>query len=122
MEEALLLKAEQRPCEGFWKAYYRLRNEGEVWNHKRVHRVHVALKLPLWKRVKKRLPARPKQRQEVTKRLNLRSIDFLQDRLENGCKVRCLSVIDDTHREFSLTRNRFLAEKYQGGTGIEPSD
>ena len=53
MEQALQNKAQKHPEEGFWKAYNRLRSEGKEWNHKRVHRIYVALKLPLRRKVKK---------------------------------------------------------------------
>lgn len=101
IETALMEKAAQHPREGFWKAYHRLRLEGNPWNHKRVHRVYVALKLPLRRKAKKRLPQRPKEKLQVPQRMNHTwSIDFMQDRLENGRKVRCFNVIDDANREF----------------------
>ena len=46
IEESLQKKAEDHSEEGFWKAYDRLREEGKPWNHKRVHRVYVAIGLP----------------------------------------------------------------------------
>ena len=38
--------AQDHPREGFWKCYYRLRNDGEKVNHKRLHRVYKQIGLP----------------------------------------------------------------------------
>lgn len=45
------------PREGFWKSYNRMRNKGDLVNHKRLHRVYKEMGLPLRRKVKKRLPA-----------------------------------------------------------------
>ena len=116
IEQELQQKAREHSEEGFWNTYDRLRNEGKPWNHKRMHRVYVALGLPLRRKVKKRLPARIKESLDVPNELNHTwSMDFVTDVLENKRRFRAFNIIDDYNREalhieidFSLTSNRIV--------------
>jgi len=100
IEDALMLKAEDHPAEGFWKAFRRLKAEGVSWNHKPAHKAYVRLGLPLRRKKKRRLPTRVKQALAVPDSLNdTWSMDFMHDKLENGKTVRCFNVLDDGNRE-----------------------
>jgi putative transposase len=92
--------AKENPEEGFWKCYGRIRNGGTVVNHKRLHRIYKLMKLPLRRKVKKRLPARVKEPLAVPAGFtHTWSIDFMSDALSNGTKFRSFNVIDDYNRE-----------------------
>ena len=77
-----------------------MRNQGDIVNHKRLHRVYKQMKLPLRRKVKKRVPARVKEPLAVPACFTQTwSIDFMSDALSNGTKFRSFNVIDDYNRE-----------------------
>ncbi len=90
----------KHPAIGFWQSYYRIRNKGFIWNHKRVYRVYTLLQLNIRRRSKKRLPARVKQALYQPEVKNeVWSIDFMSDALWDGRKYRLLNIVDDYNRE-----------------------
>jgi len=100
IKDRLIQLASDHPREGFWKCHFRIRNSGEVFNHKRVHRVYKQLGLPLRRKFKKRLPERIKEPLESPLTFtHTWSIDFMSDALEGGRKFRTFNVIDDFNRE-----------------------
>ena len=97
--ELLQQLARQHPSYGLDKMYYTLRKQGHGWNRKRVYRVYTMLKLKQRRRFKRRLPARIKQPLQVAVApLHTLSMDFMQDSLVDGRKVRILNAIDDFNR------------------------
>jgi putative transposase len=91
---------ESKPTRGFPYYYGRIRNEGLIWNHKRVKRVYKMLKLNLRRKHKRRLPQRFREALCPPANINLTwSMDFMHDTLTSGRKVRVLNIIDDFNRE-----------------------
>lgn len=85
---------------GFPEYFKRIRREGLIWNHKRVERVYKKLKMNKRKKHKRRIPNPQKQSLAQPIGPNICwSMDFMEDRLENGRKVRILNIIDDFNRE-----------------------
>ena len=91
---------EKHAAIGFWQCFYRIRNKGYNWNHKRIYRVYTSMQLNIRRRYKKRLPARVKQALFQPESINqVWSIDYMNDSLWDGRKFRLLNVIDDYNRE-----------------------
>jgi putative transposase len=109
--------SEKKPMEGQDKFYYRIRNEGIKWNHKRIERVYKMMGLNKRKRTRKRVPVRVKQPLIAPAKPNQTwSMDFMHDTLMNGRKFRVLNVIDDFNREalkiepyFSINSQRVIS-------------
>ena len=100
IQDALIALVAKHPNIGFWQCYYRLRNKGRQWNHKRVRRIYRQLNLNIRRRAKKRLPERVKQPLVIPDKPNqIWSIDFMSDSLTDGRKYRLLNVLDDFNRE-----------------------
>lgn len=98
--ERLQKLAIDHPREGFWKCHFRIRNSGEIINHKRVYRVYKMLGLSMRRKHKKRIPARIKEPLEVPPKFtHTWSMDFMSDALEGGRKFRTFNIIDDYNRE-----------------------
>lgn len=98
--DALNEKVENHPRWGFWKCFDRIRLDGKLWNHKRVHRVYCEMKLNLPRRTKKRIPTREHRPMIVEERPNaVWAIDFMSDALYRGPRFRTLNVLDEGVRE-----------------------
>jgi putative transposase len=92
--------ADRQPRWGCDKMTDYLRNQGHIWNHKRIRRVYRAMALHLKRKPKRRLPARAAQTLVVPVQANQTwSLDFMSDSLSNGRTFRTLNVIDDFNRE-----------------------
>ena len=92
--------AGQRPRFGYRRLHVLLRREGIVVNHKRVERLYREEGLAVRRRTRKSLtpvrrgcPALPERANEQW------ALDFLQDALASGRKLRVLSIIDVFTRE-----------------------
>ncbi len=100
VEEKLRMYGEKLPARGFPEYYKRIRREGLKWNHKRVRRVYRKLGMAHRRKMKRRIPNPEKKTLLQPVRHNLTwSLDFMEDRLENGRKFRTLNILDDYNRE-----------------------
>ena len=85
---------------GFWKCFHRLRADGHVWNHKKVHWIYYAMRLNLQRKAKKRVITRERQPLELSQELNwVWALDFMRDTMCDGRPFRTLNVIDEGNRE-----------------------
>jgi putative transposase len=95
--------------------YLKLRQGGELVNHKRVERLYVLEKLQVKRRRRKKIPlaerqplVRPGSANEVW------SMDFVFDRIASGRTIKCLVIVDDaTHESIAV-----MAEHNMGGNQL----
>lgn len=111
---------QNHPREGFWKYYYRLRNRGKKINHKRLHRIYKEMKLPLRRKVKKRLPARVKSPGGAGIYSHMEYWFYERCSLQRK-KFRSFNVIDDYNREILHIEADYSLKSSRGDSDSEPS-
>jgi len=93
--------ANRHPGYGYRRIIAVLRREGSQVNHKRVQRIWKAegLQLPRRKPRKRRYGPKGEVIHKAQYRNHVWSYDFLEDRTQNGRRLRILAVIDEFTRE-----------------------
>ena len=90
--------AEQYPRYGYLLLHAMLKAEGLVVNRKRTYRIYTELGLQVRTKRRKKL-VRPRVPMVAPTRVNERwSLDFVQDQLANGRRIRVLNIVDDYSR------------------------
>jgi len=90
--------------------YLKIRQRGQIVNHKRVERLYSLEQLQVRRRKRKKVPVgerqpllRPQAANEVW------SMDFVFDRTAEGRTVKCLTVVDDaTHEAVAVVPDRAI--------------
>lgn len=92
--------AERKPRFGYRRLHALLRREGIVVNHKRIARLYREESLAVRRRHRKSVARIRRGRPSLPERANEQwALDFLQDALASGRKIRLLSIIDVWTRE-----------------------
>jgi putative transposase len=92
--------AEAKPAWGYRMLHGRLRLQGWAFNHKKAYRLYREEKLTLRKKGKKRLKSEKRGEVAAATRPGQRwTMDFIHDRLANGCSFRTLNLTDTFTRQ-----------------------
>ena len=100
LRERIVTLAQRHRRYGADMIYLKLRQAGQLVNHKRVERLYALEKLQVRRRRRKKIPIsdrqpliRPGAANEVW------SMDFVFDRVATGRAIKCLAIVDDATHE-----------------------
>ena len=100
MRQDILALAHRHKRYGAGMIYLKLRQQGQVVNHKRVDRLYSLEKLHLKKRRRKKIPLADRQPLvRPTAPDHVWSMDFIFDRIADGRALKCLVIVDDATTE-----------------------
>jgi putative transposase len=100
LRERILALAQRHRRYGTEMIYLKLRQAGELVNHKRVERLYALLKLQIRRRRRKKVPASERQPLIRPAAANeIWSMDFVFDRVAGGRMIKCLVIVDDATTE-----------------------
>lgn len=96
----LVALAGERRRFGYRRLHVLLRREGYVVNHKLVYRLYREERLQVRRRKRKRIAAAERQPLSAPSLPNERwSMDFMEDALADGRRLRTLNIVDDHSRQ-----------------------
>ena len=110
LKERIITLAQRHRRYGAGMIYLKLRQAGEVVNHKRVDRLYAEAGLQVRKRKRKKIPVadrHPLERPLVANQVW--SMDFVFDRIAEGRVIKNLTVVDDaTHEAVTIVPERAI--------------
>ena len=115
LKEKIIALAQRHRRYGSGMIYLKLRQAGEIVNHKRVDRLYAEAGLQVKKRRRKKIPLSDRHPLERPTAANqVWSMDFVFDRTAEGRSIKSLTVVDDaTHEAVAIVPERAL-----GGTQL----
>jgi len=115
LKEKIIALAQRHRRYGAGMIYLKLRQAGELVNHKRVDRLYTEAGLQVKKRRRKKIPIADRHPLERPTAANqVWSMDFVFDRTAEGRSIKSLTVVDDaTHEAVAIVPERAL-----GGTQL----
>jgi transposase InsO family protein len=110
LKERIIALAQRHRRYGAGMIYLKLRQTGEVVNHKRVDRLYAEAGLQVRKRKRKKIPAADRHPLERPLAANqVWSMDFVFDRTAEGRVIKNLTVVDDaTHEAVAIVPERAI--------------
>jgi len=115
LRERIVALAQRYRRYGAGMIYLKLRQAGEVVNHKRVERLYTEARLQIRRRRRKKVPVAERQPLIRPTRPNeVWSADFVFDRTADGRVLKCLAIVDDATTEAIAT----VPERSLGGMAV----
>ncbi len=111
LKEKIIALAHRHRRYGAGMIYLKLRQAGEVVNHKRVDRLYAEAGLQVKRRKRKKIPVADRHPLERPLMANqMWSMDFVYDRTAEGRAIKNLTIVDDaTHEAVAIVSERALS-------------
>jgi transposase InsO family protein len=110
LKDKIIALAQRHRRYGAGMIYLKLRQAGEIVNHKRVERLYAEAGLQMKKRRRKKIPLADRHPLERPTAANqVWSMDFVFDRTAEGRSIKNLTVVDDaTHEAVAIVPERAM--------------
>ena len=110
LKDKIIALAQRHRRYGAGMIYLKLRQAGEIVNHKRVDRLYAQAGLQVKKRKRKKIPLAERHPLERPMAANqVWSMDFVFDRTAEGRSIKNLTVVDDaTHEAVAIVPERAM--------------